>query len=487
MAVYLSPLFGAGAQLFDSQGRVLASGTINTYLAGTTTPQATYADNLGVTPNSVNISLDSAGRPSQEIWLTGGIKYKFIVLSSTGVQQGPTYDNISGVNDPGTGAAATSDWIAGTTPTYISASQFSVTGDQRTTYAVGRRVKATITAGTTYGTVSAVSYASVTTVTVLVDSTALDSGLSAVWYGIDGTLNPSVDAIAATYKDTIAPPSSPVSVATITQRVDRANRLNTTGGTGAAYTLTPTPALAAYATNAPLLIKFHADASGTPTLAVSGLSALSLKQIDTTGTKVAATVKAGQISEVIYDGTDLVALVPVTVASGTYPGRFLRTTVYTATGTSTWTKGTDVGAIYVKGVAGGAGGTNTAGTATSFGTSGGAGGYFEKRISSPGSTESVVIGTGGTNTGASGGNTTFGTHGTASGGALGTGGTATGGDVNIRGGYGIVSITAQAVPGGASAFGGGGNTSQPGAPGSGGADGGSGASGLVIVQEYSNA
>lgn len=483
MAVYLSPLFGAGAQLFDSQGRVLAGGTINTYLAGTTTPQQTYADNLGITPNSVNISLDSAGRPSQEIWLTGGIKYKFIVLSSTAVQQGPTYDNISGVNDPGTGAVTGTDWIAGTTPTYISATQFSVTGDQRTTYAIGRRIKATITAGTAYATVSAVSFASVTTVTVVVDSTVLDSGLSAVWYGIDGTLNPSVDAIGTTYKDTIAPPSSPVSVSTVAQRVDRANRLHTTGGTGAAYTLTPTPALAAYATNAPLLIKFHADASGTPTLAVSGLSALSLKQIDTTGAKVAATVKTGQISEVVYDGTDLVALVPVTVAApapSSYPGRFLRTTVYTAAGTSTWTKGTDVGAIYVQCVAGGAGGTNTAGTATSYGTSGGAGGYFEKRISSPGATETVVIGTGGANTGASGGNTVFGTWGTASGGSTPTGGTASGGDVNMKGGAGILTPTTAAAPGGASAFGG------EGAPGSGGADSGAGISGIAIVQEYSS-
>ena len=49
-AAYLSPLFGAGAQLFDSQGRVLASGTINTYLAGTTTPQATYTDSEAGTP-----------------------------------------------------------------------------------------------------------------------------------------------------------------------------------------------------------------------------------------------------------------------------------------------------------------------------------------------------------------------------------------------------------------------------------------------------
>jgi hypothetical protein len=41
MAVYLSPVFGAGAQLFTSTGLVLAGGTVNTYLTITTSMQNT--------------------------------------------------------------------------------------------------------------------------------------------------------------------------------------------------------------------------------------------------------------------------------------------------------------------------------------------------------------------------------------------------------------------------------------------------------------
>lgn len=73
------------------------------------------------------------------------------------------------------------------TPTYISGTQFSVAGNQTGIYTVGRRVRAFVTAGTIYGTVSASAFASVTTVTVTWDSGSLDSGVSEVDVGV---LNP---------------------------------------------------------------------------------------------------------------------------------------------------------------------------------------------------------------------------------------------------------------------------------------------------------
>src|SRR5947207_1060157 len=111
MAVYLSALFGAGAQLFTNQGVVLAGGSVNTYLAGTTTPQLTYTDKTGNTSNGTQILLDSAGRlaNSVEMWLPAGVSIKIIVLNSVGVQVGPTYDNISGINDPSGGAPANTE------------------------------------------------------------------------------------------------------------------------------------------------------------------------------------------------------------------------------------------------------------------------------------------------------------------------------------------------------------------------------------------
>jgi hypothetical protein len=70
-------------------------------------------------------------------------------------------------------------------PTYISATQFLFAGDQRPIFQSGLRLQITETAGTVYGTVTAVSYgASITTVTFVGDTNPVDSGISVVNYGI---------------------------------------------------------------------------------------------------------------------------------------------------------------------------------------------------------------------------------------------------------------------------------------------------------------
>jgi hypothetical protein len=97
MAVNLSPVWGAGAQLFDNSGNVLSGGKIYTYAAGTTTPAVTYTDVTGHTANSNPIILNSAGRVPYEIWLTLGQLYKFVLKDSNDTLIA-TYDNIEGVN-----------------------------------------------------------------------------------------------------------------------------------------------------------------------------------------------------------------------------------------------------------------------------------------------------------------------------------------------------------------------------------------------------
>jgi len=85
----------------------------------------------------------------------------------------------------------------------------------------------------------------------------------------------------------------------------------TTGGTSTAFTLTPTPAITANAANQRFRVKFNAAAGTTPTLAVSGLTALNLKYKDSAGTKQAITstqVPINWISDVENDGTDWVVL-----------------------------------------------------------------------------------------------------------------------------------------------------------------------------------
>jgi len=98
MTVSLSPFYGVAGQLFNDNGDPLAGGTINTYLAGTTTNTPTYTTSAGNIAHTNPIVLDGAGRvPSGEIWLTAGISYKFVVKDSAGVLIG-TFDNVQGIN-----------------------------------------------------------------------------------------------------------------------------------------------------------------------------------------------------------------------------------------------------------------------------------------------------------------------------------------------------------------------------------------------------
>lgn len=97
MAVNLSPVGGVAAQFFDNSGYPLTGGKIYTYAAGTTTPQATYTTSAGNVPWTNPIVLDAAGRVSGsgEIWLMGGVRYKFVLKDSNDVLIA-TYDNING-------------------------------------------------------------------------------------------------------------------------------------------------------------------------------------------------------------------------------------------------------------------------------------------------------------------------------------------------------------------------------------------------------
>jgi len=101
MTVNLSPLAGAGSQFFDDSGNPLSGGLLYSYSAGTTTPAATYTSNTGLVLNSNPIVLDSAGRPTSQIWLTNFNAYKFVLQNSTYVQIW-SMDNISAIRSGGT-------------------------------------------------------------------------------------------------------------------------------------------------------------------------------------------------------------------------------------------------------------------------------------------------------------------------------------------------------------------------------------------------
>jgi hypothetical protein len=95
MAVFLSPIGGAGWQFFNNDGTVLAGGKIYTYAAGTSTPKASYTTVAGNIAHTNPIILDSSGRvPGGQIWLLSQ-SYKFSIFTSANVLIA-TYDNIYG-------------------------------------------------------------------------------------------------------------------------------------------------------------------------------------------------------------------------------------------------------------------------------------------------------------------------------------------------------------------------------------------------------
>jgi len=116
MTVYLSAFAGAGAQFFDDDNQVLSGGKIYTYAAGTTTPLATYTSSLGSMYNGNPIILDSGGRLPEDMWLSQGLTYKFVLADANDVQIG-VYDDIPGINDFASGEVP---WASLTgTPTTI--------------------------------------------------------------------------------------------------------------------------------------------------------------------------------------------------------------------------------------------------------------------------------------------------------------------------------------------------------------------------------
>lgn len=103
MAVNLAPI-GNGFQFFTNTGVPLNGGYIYTYQAGSTTPLATFTTAAGTIANTNPIQLGTSGRPPQEIWLTAGFSYKFILTDSSAVQIA-TFDDLYGIL--GTSASVT--------------------------------------------------------------------------------------------------------------------------------------------------------------------------------------------------------------------------------------------------------------------------------------------------------------------------------------------------------------------------------------------
>jgi hypothetical protein len=98
MAIYAGQIIPWIEQRFlDANGHPLAGGFVHTYVAGTSTPLATYTDQ-DLTPGGAHtnpIELDSEGRPPSDIFLAA-TGYKFVVTDADAVTQ-YTADNIENI------------------------------------------------------------------------------------------------------------------------------------------------------------------------------------------------------------------------------------------------------------------------------------------------------------------------------------------------------------------------------------------------------
>ena len=95
MAVNLSPI-GNGVSFLGVTGLPLSGGKLYSYQAGSSTPLATYTTVSGLIANANPIILGTDGRTPNEVWLTYGYNYKFILQDSAGGTIA-TYDDIYGI------------------------------------------------------------------------------------------------------------------------------------------------------------------------------------------------------------------------------------------------------------------------------------------------------------------------------------------------------------------------------------------------------
>jgi len=178
----LSPVFND--EQLDDNGLPLVGGEIIFYLGGTDTVTDTYTNSSGTTLQTTPIVLNFRGEPPFPIWLQDGLSYKVRLFDSNSVLI-REYNDITGINDATIAASTNSEWTGNYDATYISATSFSVLGDQTTILHVNRRTKSQATGGLVYGTITSSTFAAgITTIVQVNDGIPLDSGLTETQYGI---------------------------------------------------------------------------------------------------------------------------------------------------------------------------------------------------------------------------------------------------------------------------------------------------------------
>jgi hypothetical protein len=185
-------------------------------------------------------------------------------------------------------------WVdAGDTPTYISATKFSVSSSTSTAvnyYAVGKRIRLN-DATTLYATVTEASISATTTnITATLDSGSLSASLTAVAFSIVGTTSNPALPQSVLYQD----------LAKIYAADAQASDT---------YVITLSPVPGSYTNGMMVHFKANTANTGACTINVNGLGAKSIKKnynVD----PATNDILANQIVSLIYDGTNFQMLSP---------------------------------------------------------------------------------------------------------------------------------------------------------------------------------
>ena len=298
MAVKFSS-WGNHQFLIPTTGAPASGYKLYTYVAGSSTLVTTYTTFAGSVAQSNPIVLNSAGFPTTgQIWITEGSSVKIVFTDASDVVI-KTEDNIPGVNDT---TVTQDEWVSGPTPTFDSTTSFTLVGDQTSTFHVGRRVKTTNSGGTIYSRISVTAFTTLTTVTVVNDSGVLDSGLSAVSYGLISAVNPSVYDLLAVHL---------AGSELITGVKNSETGVNYLAGSGTdTYTATLSPVLTTYTTGAEYNIKIaNANTSTTPTLNLNSLGAKTIVKEGSVAL-IPGDMPANHEAKFRYNGTNMVLLNP---------------------------------------------------------------------------------------------------------------------------------------------------------------------------------
>lgn len=194
LPAHAAPLYVPRFRGVDEDGAPLIGGKVYTYIAGTTTPLAsypTYDDALaGTNANANPVILDANGEAS--IYLINSL-YKVRLFDANDVEQW-TEDDFSPALSYAQPALVDFVPITAATTTFVSTTSFTINSvDYTFIVHAGRRLQCVCTAGTVFCTVVSSTFGGVnTTITVVCDGTsALDSGLSSVGVGFVNYANPS--------------------------------------------------------------------------------------------------------------------------------------------------------------------------------------------------------------------------------------------------------------------------------------------------------